>query len=1573
MSNPVKKSLEYARLELLDMGLRGNTLLHFRQNAKTLEVVDEVSAEVYRIFVEQNKAMTFSAVPDSLVDEDDQVDNSQPLPALLEEMYGSGRHVDTKLQTKLTTEKLDKRLLKVSTEARTYYEEQGVDILYLALGFLTWFEDKNSSNPRKAPLVLIPVALERSSAKERFKISYTQADIGPNLSLAAKLQMEFNIELPEFGEELDIVAYFNEVAERIKDQPRWKINVDDIAIGFFSFGKFQMYQDLDGNNWPANKQPSDHPVLNGLLGEGFGGESLADGGLGDDRASKALELVDLHFVKDADSSQTEAVMAVKQGSNLVIQGPPGTGKSQTITNIISESLADGKRILFVAEKMAALDVVKRRLDECQLGDAVLELHSHKSNKKSVLEELKRTFELGAPAVEDRTPDKRRHSRLQDQLDTYSNQVNEPILNSSVSYIDALGHHLQLKKTTDDQALPELDFTGMREWTRHDFDEACLLVKELVEHLETMGVPAENAFADSRLEDFSPIEQNQIVNLLTDSLALVELCKKEASALAIDMELQEPNTLDDIQALHRAATRAVAAPHLAGLSLTTDDWQQRRDQLRELISAGSEISQLKKKRENQLIDQAWGAELLTTRSVWATTGHSWWRFLSSEFRQAKRTLQGLLRSELPKAATDCVDLIDDILKFQTLNEVFSKHQLLGESLFGAQWQGESSDWEVLAKLTEWVIELYDEVGKGDLPKGLLRFLEGVSSVEEWQPRLEQLASHSALLEKTVGEVMVRLSTELPGQGNRSLQHVDLSNLIGALESWQQRIDDLYQMTRYNRLRQSFKRSGLTEIGELSYEWALPAKLLLTTMKMSWYSGLVAEAYKQREALRQFDRVSQENVIDEFKRLDKKLFNHAQEALMDKLHQQMPSSAGAGEMAVVRREMNKKRRHLPIRKLISQAGRAIQQAKPVFMMSPMSVATYLEQGAVEFDLVVFDEASQIKVVDAFGPILRGHQVVVVGDTKQMPPTDFFGRALELDDDDADESQTADIESILSMFLSQGAAEAMLRWHYRSRHDSLIAVSNQEFYDGKLMVFPSPGVHPDATGLKFNYLPDTVYERGESRTNPGEARAIAETVMLHAKTKPTLTLGVVAFSTAQRDCILLEVERLRREDPSCEPFFNIQRDDGETFFVKNLENVQGDERDIILISIAYGRTAAGSIPKSFGPINREGGQRRLNVLITRARLGMEVFSNFCADDLKTDESTPFGVKSLKNFLKYAETGNLERLTETGKETDSPFEDEVISAIRQLGYDVEPQVGSAGFFIDIAVRDPKKPGRYVLAVECDGATYHSSASARDRDRLRQDVLEGLGWRFHRIWSTDWFRNPHKEMQRVKESIQKAIEFYEKVDAGQVIEESTVPLEEAKPARVQRVDVDTDISVSANPYTLVSGEIGIPVAAEIHELDHPQIQSAVKAILAVEGPIHLKEAARRITESAGHSRVGQRIMKHVEKAVAEGHKQNCFHVDNGFIYQDEKKATPLRDRSALPTAMKKIELVPSEEMAESLETAVKMAFSLTKQDAVAEALSLMGFQRSTEKARMYMDSSLEGLVASGKLIQDGEIISLPQ
>ncbi|MCK5157441.1 MAG: DUF3320 domain-containing protein, partial [Spirochaetales bacterium] len=1545
----IKKSMENSRQELLDIGLRGNTLLHFKFRAKSLEVIDEISQEIFRILVTEQKSMSFIPIPESLAnEEDDEDDSSQPLPAILEELYGDKRHSDTKLQTKLVADKLDKKLLKISNEAATYFQETGVDILYLAVGFLNWYEDQNSEKKRKAPLVLIPVSLERGSARERFKVSYTQADIGPNLTLAAKMKNDFRIVIPEFDEDIDVESYFNEVSERITSQNRWSVSHNEIGLGFFSFGKFRMYQDLNPDVWPEGKEPHHHSIIKELLGENPFNEDKEGQyiPLDDEElpVSGLQDLTELYFVKDADSSQTKAVSLVKTGSNLVIQGPPGTGKSQTITNIISEFLAENKTVLFVAEKMAALEVVKQRLDECWLGAAVLELHSHKSNKRSILEELKRTMELGQPDVKDHTFEKNRHIQLRKQLDEYCHKVNQPILKSGTSYIDALGHFLSLYKESGDNDLPVIDFSVYRDWDKSAFTEACSDILEMVEHLRDLGIPEKNPFAQSTLTSFSPWEQTQIETLIKETVVCAERLQASGKDLAGKLGLEDPKTIIAANQVYSSAKLTLKMPELYGLNIDTEGWTDHQKIIKELIQLGSEIIAIRATFKSRLIDQAWESEVEDIRYIWDTKGSRWWRFLSKEFREAKYMLQDLLVGNIPENPDECLELLDAILTYQKLLDRFVEQSNFGENLFGAYWQNTNSDWTYLKDVSDWLAAIHQAIRKKIIPREFLHYcgMKDRTVLVGCEQQINLLLKDTKFFKEHIENIYKVLGIHvLEKDEKKSIIGQTIYSLLNTLNKWSDSFQSLYQMTRYNQIYQKLRNNGLDQIAKLSFSWMFPPELLLVAFKKSWYGGLVQVAYLENEELKFFDRLRHENSIGEFKSLDSALFQYAQEAVVLNHYKNLPHANAAGEMAILNHEMQKKRRHKPIRRLLAEAGRAIQKIKPVFMMSPMSIATYLQQGDLEFDLVIFDEASQVKVVDALGAILRGRQVVVVGDTKQMPPTDFFNKTIELDDDEAEESKTADIESILGMFLSKGSPQSMLRWHYRSRHDSLIAVSNREFYEGRLMIFPSPGVNPQAKGLKFRHLPETIYERGGSRTNPLEARIVAEAVMVHAKQFPTLTLGVAAFSTAQRDCILLEIERFRRNDPTCEHFFNVQGIEG--FFVKNLENVQGDERDVIFISIGYGRTGEGKLPKNFGPVNRDGGERRLNVLITRARLSMEVFCNFTAADLDTQSDSPFGVRALKSFLYYAETGDFENRTETGKETDSPFEDEVILSIQQMGYTVEPQVGSAGFYIDIAVKDPKKPGRYILAVECDGASYHSSATARDRDRLRQSVLEGLGWRFHRIWSTDWFRFRDKEVSRLQEAIEKSIRYYteyyvrkEKVEQQQG---SDNPYEIVN---ITRSEVKNSNRLKAKNYSIARGSFGLQYNVELHTQELFRVEKAIQKIVEQEGPVHIKVVAKRIADSIGFARVGSRMRDYILYAVKQGKKNHLFHFENDFLYTDSKKQVQVRDRSKLPVSVKKIELVSKEEMQEAFILVVTAAFSLSEEEAVSAALSLMGFGKAT-------------------------------
>lgn len=489
-----------------------------------------------------------------------------------------------------------------------------------------------------------------------------------------------------------------------------------------------------------------------------------------------------------------------------------------------------------------------------------------------------------------------------------------------------------------------------------------------------------------------------------------------------------------------------------------------------------------------------------------------------------------------------------------------------------------------------------------------------------------------------------------------------------------------------------------------------------------------------------------------------------------------------MGLLYHETTKKKRHVPIRQLVTRAGNALQAIKPCFMMGPLSVAQYIPPGLLDFDLVIMDEASQVKPEEALGAIARGKQIIIVGDPKQLPPTSFFDRLGEAEIDEEEELALDDSESILDICMQAYRPARRLCWHYRSEHESLINYSNHEFYDKDLILFPSPVGIGHGLGVRFHYIKGAVYD---SRRNKAEAEAVARAVSAHAQHHKELSLGVGTFNIQQKELIEDYIERFRTTNPVLDDFIQRHIANAAPFFVKNLENIQGDERDVIFISTTYGPDgASGKVMQRFGPINSQGGWRRLNVIVTRAKKRTEVFSSMTFSDVIVSSSSSPGVRALRGYLEYAEKGGVvtAKTVLTGKDPDSPFEESVAHVLRQSGYTAVPQVGVAGYFIDIGVEHPTRKDEFVLGVECDGAMYHSAFSARDRDRLRQDVLESRGWKIHRIWSTDWFNNREAEIKRLLQKVEQSIR-----EAGGAIQPLWSPPEVIAEDRIVSISPDSD------------------------------------------------------------------------------------------------------------------------------------------------------------------------------------------
>ena len=1546
----IRDRLEASRRELLDLGLR-NPLLNYRPlRSRGLEVVDELPPEVYRLLVEEGRTMSFLPVPE----EGEGSPLGQPTD---DEEPGSpaARHTDTRLQTELTSQELQARLLSTFRLANSFVQEQGVNTLFLALGMLTWYESDRSQDGHRAPLVLVPVTLDRSSVRHRFQLNHTGEDPGENLSLIEKARTEFGLDLPGLPEEedLDLERYFGLVEESVKELPNWAVDRNSVVLGFFSFSKFLMYRDLDVNHWPDDAKPTEHPIIDALLHDGFREPSPTISE--DEHLDERLPPRDVHHVVDADGSQTLAIVDVNSNRNLVVQGPPGTGKSQTITNMIAEAIGRSKTVLFVSEKMAALEVVKRRLNNVGLGDACLELHSHKTAKRAVLDELKRTLELGRPRVGQIQADFDTLAQLRQRLNSYCDAVNTPVGASGVTPFQAYGELTMLRREDAADTLPKLELPGIETWTDADFRRKEALVQELQARLSAMEIPQEHAFWGSRLKVLLPTEQDalrQAVQAAQQALsALVTVSDGLADALRVPHAASQTET----QGLCLAARLATAAPVLRGTDIRSSGWLALGTELDELLSAGAEQDQLHREYRQVLVPSAWGEELQDLREVLANLGPKWWRLLSGNYRRAKTRLAQLCQSGLPSGLAAQLRLVDAVLESQDRRQIVNQHETLAARLFGSQWQGHHSDWAALSGLADWLRELHDSIDAGQIPKELIDFIEDNPSTDGLLERVSSVEAAVRDHKGTCSEVVNVLDLEEAKRfgADQRLEQQPFAIQEETLDVWLNNTSDIQDVVTFNNMVDPCLGEELGPVLEVAETWGQAGIHLADAFRQAWFENVLERALSQRDALSSFDGVGHQQIVQRFRDLDTLVLRHNQTRLAHAHWDRLPRQEGGGQLGVLRRQFELRRRHLPIRRLLERAGNAVQAIKPVFMMSPLSIATYIAPGSLKFDLVIFDEASQVKPVDAFGAIFRANQAVVVGDSQQLPPTNFFDATGQGSEDDED-SMTADIESILGLFAAQNAPSCMLRWHYRSRHESLIAVSNREFYGNSLVVFPSPEAARLDVGLRYRYLPGTVYDRGRSSTNQLEAHAVAEAVLDHARTNPDLTLGVAAFSSGQMRAVLDQLEMLRRQDPSCESFFTAHPH--EPFFVKNLETVQGDERDVIFISIGYGRDGEGRLDMNFGPLNRDGGERRLNVLITRAKQRCEVFTNLTAEDIDLDRTGARGPAALKSFLSYARDGILDLPVQADVDTDSLFEQAVASALDGAGYDVRPQVGSVGHFIDLAIADPDQPGRYLLGIECDGATYHSSRSARDRDRLRQQVLEDLGWRIHRIWSTDWFRNQPRELARVVEAIESAKSSQVTKDPAS----ATVPSikrDEAAP--------EEEHTPNVQEYQLERPEFSVQ-GREFFTIPAATLALSVAGVVDVESPVHLHEVVRRIGESAGVRR-GPRFREAVAQALEQVLESGRVRREGDFLWRKDMAIPPLRDRSKLPPSSRKIELVAPEEIAVAVHRVAAGSYGIDPSDVPAAAGRLLGFGRVTAEMRSRIEPVIRQLVRDGKLIQQGE------
>lgn len=1460
------------------------------------------------------------------------------------------------LWTHLTPNETQKRLKELYRLAKLDLEESGVNTLFLGLGFVEWKLSEVDEHTYRSPILLVPVRFERRSISDGIRMTRLDDDTVLNATLIELLRCQFGISiagvdpLPIDASGVDVTQIMDRFRDAIAGKQGWSV-IEEALVGQFSFGKFVMWKDLTARIEDFKK--------NKLVSHLIGGGGLFDDGIEvfpSEEVSKHLNLDKLYCPMSADSSQLAAVLYSAQGKSFVLHGPPGTGKSQTITNIIAHNLAVGRKVLFVSEKKAALDVVYKRLSSIGLSPFCLELHSNRAGKQDVLEQFS-----AALKVSEISEPSEWHSTVS-ELENVRAELN--------GYVAALHHNYPNGKSAYDcfcvlmrKGASRFDRCIEIKCTTQSLDEYNLL-KKCVAGLanEASLVRIESFVKLGRVRDatWSPALERDLGEAAGGLRDSIERVRKAFGAVAdkfaVDRDDIRLAILDRVGKLLRKICESGSVPKdllTEGVGLDGD-----------FLIKFSELAQKRKVVMDELQSYSLDALLeVDIPSIRRRIEENSKAFFVARFFRNSAIVKELARIKKigggKLTLVELTGLLPKIATYQSLNKDYLKDENRASVLLGGLWNDGNPDWTqlpgIISRAQADVMAVEEAI-----PESSSQRLQCLSALQGVVSDYDHAFAAGTDLAKVVSEFRDSWSA-FRNQADALTQYVefdlsdyDLNGFAVLLDEILSAIPDLRAVFRYREARTNAAVGGIEGLAIALESGLLDAGSLPEEFEFAYSSKMLNDILAEQPALSGFAGTGQEDRIKKFQELDSKYTRLCSRMVFAKVAAGLPRRRTGSALAkttplgILRHECQKRARHKPVRQLLSEIDSLAGMLKPCFLMSPLSVAQYLPADTTQFDLIVFDEASQIPVWDAIGVIARANQVIIVGDPKQMPPTNFFQKGDNGADVDVDGVE--DLESILDECLAAGVFQAHLNWHYRSRHESLISFSNHNYYDDQLLTFPAASESPNL-GVKFQFVADGVYDRKASRTNVNEATALVDYVFdaLRDPAQQQRSMGVVTFSEAQKLLIDDIIEKRREKDHSFEQYFSDQGD--EPFFVKNLENVQGDERDVILFSVCYAPDAEGKFSMNFGPINKVGGERRLNVAVTRAKEQVVLFSSVHASQIDLNRTESVGVRHLKDFIDYAEKGMHVEVKKGEVPSDDSFAALVSGFLESKGFKIEHDVGLSDRKIDIAIRDPRNEEEFLLGIECDGDSYAIPKTARDRDVLRPSVLRSLGWDLCKVWSIDWAFDRKQAEARLLAAIEEAKtmpkDFHAVTQQPEIVDFSK-DIPEAD--KVKREDVQyviwNPLSIFLSPYFYENGtqEKLFQQMRDIISLEAPICESVMLKRITKAWGVRLTENARnwlmRCTRRLASSGVTTSQKGEERVYWAPGQNAGNFKVFRvpQFGNDDTRRA---------------IWEIPPEEIVNAM-SAVLYDFGECEQDILyRETLKLFGMGAVTAKARGYLDTAM--------------------
>lgn len=1555
--------------KLLDLSLR-NTLLNFRVTKTAIQLFvnslhdleDALSSgEEFQIMhrpQDMNNSPRDSKIYES-------VNKESIWNALIKSEFHNHR-----IRTYLDEGTLGSAISSLYRSAKTSMEENGANTLYLALGFLKWYESDVSEKPRYAPLVMIPVDIIRKSAQRGYVFRLRDEEPQFNVTLLEMLRMNFGMTvtgldpLPTDERGIDMKMVFHIIRQLVMGKPRW--DVEELAfMGIFSFTQFIMWNDIRNRVDELKRNKIVKSLISGQM------EWESDiSFLSPEELDDTVKPSELAVPISADSSQLAAIHIAGKEQSFVLHGPPGTGKSQTITNIIANALYQGKSVLFVAEKMAALTVVEKRLNAIGLGHFCLELHSNKARKKDVLDQLETTLNVG------RIKPPQNYLEEAEAILAYRQELNSVVRELHMprsfgfSLYEAISRAEQYAGYPDGIAFSENQISTLTSQQYSRWLDLCGMISAA--GLSCGGVCGHN-LREYKNSHYSQNEKAEIESTLTEYHAVLSDMDTRAKQISDILKLGNMKTWAQGGALSELCALLVNAVRVPAAVILDRELPLRKDKISAVCAAGIRRDAIKEELCSAFSEQILEVDAETALLQWNQAETSW--ILPKMLKKGKIAksikLYAIDKKSYEKAETK--KFLEFVCEYHKNEAIVTESAPLLTSLFGMLFDNGNCDWSLIEKTTNLAVNLQQAVKIAtENDESQLTALQKLG--EELDQNFEKFVSGNrhdwnkfVSLTTKSSELETVLSAQFQNDFNQWHSEVDwVSAMLEKASRWRANLGELRDYCGYLQVKSDLDDEGLQAI-YIALESGAVKEAELTGAFIKGMSKMCANYIIDNEpTLSSFHGNLFSQKIEKFRDLNAQYETLTKQELAARLSSQIPvlsaGVSGSSEIGILQRAIKSGGRMMPVRKLFENIPNLLRKLCPCMLMSPISVAQYLEPKYPAFDLVVFDEASQLPTSEAVGAIARGNELIVVGDPKQLPPTSFFA-SNQVDEENYEKE---DLESVLDDCLALSMPQEHLLWHYRSRHESLIAFSNRKYYGNKLYTFPSPGDMVSRVRL----IPlEGFYDRGKTKQNKAEAEAIVREIMRRLS-DPALrcrSIGVVTFSSVQQNLIadMLETEFSKHPDLD-----EIANNTEEPIFIKNLENVQGDERDVILFSVGYGPDEQGRVALNFGPLNREGGWRRLNVAVSRARYEMLIFSVLKPEQIDLNRTRSDGLAGLKAFLEFAAKG-LSALPDVGhkKDTSQGVTEVIANELRKLGYTVHTNIGCSGYQVDIGLIHPNNPDAYVLGILCDSTNYHNGGTALDRNNTQESVLRGLGWQISRIWVLDWWDNSEKELNRIHMDIDAAIRgehttsetensshaptlVFEKLESN-VIDENLKCYEP--------VQLPLALGYLGNSEFFASYESG------------GIIKQQIEAVLAAEAPISRDMLCKRVLEAWGISRVGARISRRFDGLFSAMHIKSTTSSDSIFYWNlesDPQQYDDFRIPSTNDKDRRNLEHIPPEEIASAVKYILNQQIGLLTEDLEREVSRIFGFARYTEAMQKCIKAGIEIAMKRKWAIIDGNRVS---